>query len=391
MTLTTLTLTTFEKAKRKIGSLKRNLISVNRSLTIPYEKALFLMFEQPKVYKKEALYFHTEYLPFKQIACRSWDPWILKDKNVYRMFFLLGNKFAEPFWVAGSIGYSISYDLKNWIYQGVALNIDDRYEWQNGRLLAGSCYVEDGLYYLFYSASPKSPRLFEEKIGLAISEDSKNWFKLPEPLIVADNINYSSAKELNPFLMPKPEFEHWHFRDPYLYKCPSSELYYIIFSASAAYGHESYRGCVGIAVSEHIQGPYTLMEPILYPKVEGTDEGIFFEIERPQIIFKNNQYYLFGSAWLGTLNPKVIDIYSKAGANDFSLYCYVADKLTGPYLPISSVPVVPGSNRTKLYGTNLMQDDSENWFAYGWYPNSFACEVTPKYQVQWDETAPAIK
>ncbi len=378
------------KTNIELSSVKNKLRIFKNSVKLRYEQARFFILEQPQIYKKEDLYFHPEYLPFKQIGCRSWDPWIVKDRNIYRMFFLLGNKFAEPFWVTGNIGYSISYDLKNWLYQGVALTTDDYCEWQSGRLLAGSCYVENNLYYLFYSASPKSPKLFEEKIGLAISEDAKKWFKLPKPLISPDNKIYGSAKELHPEILLKPEYQHWHFRDPYLYKFDSSK-YYIIFSASAAYGHSSYRGCVGIAMSNNIQGPYSLMQPILYPQIEGTDEGIFFEMERPQIIFKNNKYYLFFSAWLITLNPKIIDIYSQAGASDFSLYCFVSDKITGPYLPISPIPIVSGSSKTQLYGTNIMQDNDENWFAYGWYPQSYLCEVTPKYQISWDETNLIIK
>jgi beta-fructofuranosidase len=223
-----------------------------------------------------------------------------------------------------------------------------------------------------------------ESIALAVSKDCQNWQKTPETLIVPDNNIYGSSTTFVPLL------KHRQCRDPYILKCHLTNQYYLIFSSVVSKGHPLYRGCVGLAVSQSIEGPYKLLQPLLYPQVNELDEGIFYELERPQIIFKDGKYYLFFSAWVHTINPKAINYYSHLDLSDSCIYCYTSDRIEGPFLPSSEFLFVPGSEKTGLYGTNFLQDEEGRWFAYGWYPQSFTYEVTRKFPVIWDMEVPRI-
>lgn len=143
-----------------------------------------------------------------------WDPWILKDGDIYRLFYLVGPKDTEVFWSTGKIHGAISSDLKHWQDLGAILEPDPNISWESGRMLAGSAYKEDGVYYLFYSAAGEGePALFYEEIGLAISSDGLHWQRYsPEPKYLFSNLNerdrwYGKFKE---------RFFFW--RDPYIVK-----------------------------------------------------------------------------------------------------------------------------------------------------------------------------
>jgi beta-fructofuranosidase len=251
-------------------------------------------------------------------------------------------------------------------------------------MLAGCCVQENDQFYLFYSASPKSPNLLMESIGIAVSKDSYNWQTQTEALILPDDKIYGNSKTLESFI------EHRQCRDPYVFKCHLTNQYYLIFSGGAYNGNPVFRGCVGLAVSQSIEGPYKLLEPLLYPQIDGSGEGIFYETERPQIIFKEGKYYLFFSTWLRHINSKALNYYSESYLSDSSLYCYISDTLEGLFTPSSQFLTVPGSEKTGLYGTNFLQDEEGRWFAYGWYPKSFTCEVTRQFPVVWDMEVPRI-
>jgi beta-fructofuranosidase len=323
------------------------------------------------------------YLLNKQYLIRIWDPWVLKNGDEYKLFRLASLAFYEPFWSEGIILQSVSKDLNRWSSMGVALK-PDKSQWRNGRMLAGCCVQENEQFYLFYSASPKSPDLMIESIGLAVSKDGSTWQKTSEALLVPDNNIYGSCTNFISLL------EHRQCRDPYVFKCYITNQYYLIFTAVIPNSNPFFRGCVGLAVSQSIEGPYKLLSPLLCPQIDGTDECIFYEIERPQIIYKNEKYYLFFSAWLHSLNPKAINYYSHLDLSDSCLYCYISETIEGPFMPSSEFVFVPGSEKTGLYGTNFLQDEEGRWFAYGWYPKSFSCEVTRKFPVVWDMEVPRI-
>ncbi len=365
-----------------------DIISFNSATLIFAEKFLYFLLGLAPHLRVIDIYWILRELRLVRI----WDPWILRNGNEYKVFFLAGPEFKSPFWSSGLILSASSSDLKRWSFQGVALS-PSQYQWSNGRMLAGSCYKENGHFYLFYSTSPKPPDMFSEAIGIAVSKDCSNWQKSPLPLLVPDYKYYGASEassifpseQINKFF---PDGLHKQFRDPYIFKCHLTEQYCLIFSASYENGHPVRRACVGIAVSQDIKGPYTLIKPLLYPSVDGY-KGIFYEIERPQIIFEHGKYYLLFSSWVHGVNPDYLDNYKKFDLSDSSVYCYVSTSLEEPFVPLE-IPIIPGSEKTGLYGTNFFQDEKGGWLAYGWYTKNYTLELSCKFPVIWDNEIPKI-
>ncbi len=312
----------------------------------------------------------------------TWDPWIFKDGNLYRVFYLIGNPKDAPAWSIGAIGSAISTDLKHWEDCGIVLKPQLEHKWESGRLLAGNVCKEEDIYYLFYSASPSYPLTLEERIGLATSDDGVNWQRSSTPLVEPDSRFY--APSLAFFLAGFINQYHYQWRDPYIIKEPVTGYYYMFISASCQGLNPRFNGCIGLAVSQRINGPYEVLPPAACPILEGTEESIFYEMERPQVIYNNGKYYLFFSAWLHAVNPKWLASVGKDKITNSSIYCYVSDKITGPFKPLTDKPIVKGSEATGLYGTNFFTGPNEELFAYGWRYRSFELQVTNDNSISWD-------
>ena len=56
--------------------------------------------------------------PFPPVC---WDPWVLKDGDQYRLFYLSGNPDEDPWWKTGWIGGAVSSDLRQWQHLGPVL------------------------------------------------------------------------------------------------------------------------------------------------------------------------------------------------------------------------------------------------------------------------------
>jgi beta-fructofuranosidase len=302
----------------------------------------------------------------------NWDPWILKDGEIYRLFYLRGanRSIRRPWWkIESKIYGAISTNLKNWEDIGVILEPDPANSWESGRLMAGSTYKEDGIYYLFYSASGKD--FMNEAIGLATSIDGLHWQRSSTaPLLKPDDQNYWYENSY-----------HFQWRDPYIVREDRTGKYYMFVTASS----KDHGGCIGLAVADKISGPYELLPPVTAPSVEGTSESIYYEMERPQVIYKAGKYHLFFSAFLSTLNSKWIHKVGRDKLSDSTLYWYVADSLSSSFKPISNKPIVEGSEHTGIYGTNFLQtsDKPDEFIAYGWRHRLFSLELSAMYQVVW--------
>jgi beta-fructofuranosidase len=320
------------------------------------------------------------------LESRIWDPWLFKDGDIYRLFYLTSDQKSRHFWFTGEVGAATSTDMKKWNYLGRVHKPHPSHEWENGRILAGNVYKENGIYYLFYSASPAGIKLLDEKIGLVTSVDGEHWqrrtnFLLqPDPHFYAPSCNFqiTGEEEIN-------INEHRQWRDPYIVKEPLTGKYYMFITAAAARGNPYFRGCIALAVADKIDGPYEVLPPVAYPVLDRTDESIFYEMERPQVIYKHHKYHLFFSARCRLVHQVWLDQIGRQGISDSSLYWFVADNITGPFLPAKKKPVVKGSEKTSLYGTNFIEDPNGQLIAYGWYTCSYTLEVSPRFPVRWNE------
>jgi beta-fructofuranosidase len=323
-----------------------------------------------------------------------WDPWILNDGDVYRLFYLMAPKPVPPlnFWSKGTIYGAVSKDLQNWKFTGIVLEPEPSNTWEAGRILAGSTYKEDGIYYLFYSASGAGDTLKNERIGIATSTDALNWKRYSSNPLFSEKVRsrwYGTQKDTG----------HFHWRDPYVVKDYRTSKYYMFISAYLK--DESlnpYQGCIGLAIADTITGPYELLPPVASPSVSEIEDWPFLEMERPQIIYRNGKYYLFFSCWPSYLNPKWIE---KLGAKqvrenqmlDVVLFWFVSDHIGGPYKPAVDIPIVKGSGKTGMYGTNFfpIPGNLEEFMAIGWYHRLSSIQVSQRFKAYFKEESIEIR
>jgi beta-fructofuranosidase len=283
------------------------------------------------------------------------------------------------------MGMAISTDLKRWQYRGIALAPLPEHHWESGRIMAGSLYKENGTYFFFYSAAP-AEAILQEAIGLATSSDGLHWQRRSQPFLTLDTRFYSSG-----YFFKDVTITHQQWRDPFIFKDPRTNKYYLFFTTSSRILKPPFNGCVGVAVSDRIDGTYEVLPPIVLPRIPETDEGIFNEMERPQVIYRHGKYHLFFSAAPSHMNPRWIERVGREELTFSSLYWFACDRVTGPYEPMGEKPVVKGSDRTNLYGTSLIQGKDGNFFAVGSYYKSQTLAVSAHIPVVWEEDTLEIR
>jgi tetratricopeptide (TPR) repeat protein len=311
-----------------------------------------------------------------------WDAILFKDNDLYRLFYLTGSREAVPFYSVGSMGGAVSQDFRQWQSLGLIIQPSPSHSWKSGRILSGSVYKEEGIYYFFYAASPSEPHILHERIGLSKSTDATHWEHQSDVFLEIDKRYYGSKNSQYKEII----VEHISWRDPFVFKDQELQKYYMFITAydNNRVGH--YNGCLGLAVADKVDGPYQVLPPILRPTFDETNQkGIFNEMERPQIIFRNEKFYVFFSATVRQINPEWIDKVGTEQITDSSLYCYVAEQITGPYQPLSEKPIVKGSDKTELYATNFIEGPDGKLMAYGTYPSSFTLEISPRFSVIWED------
>lgn len=308
-----------------------------------------------------------------------WDPWILKDGDIYRLFYLQGPEGQDPWWTISKICGAISTDLEHWQDLGTVLEPNSANYWESGRVCAGCTYKEDGVYYLFYSAGgTEMPHLRNEAIGLATSTDGIHFSRYSDrPLLIPD--------EDDPWYGRSSWTGHFHWRDPYLYTDEKTGKYYA-FTCANSKVYSKFQGCVGLAVADRIAGPYQLLPPVVEPPIESAENWHYYHLERPQVIYKNGKYNLFFSCFKQFFDPRWLQSLNHKRVTNSSLYWYISDHVEGPYEPVNGdESIVIGSEKTGMYGTNFLQVsiEPEEYIAYGWYHRLHALEVSPAFQVIW--------
>jgi len=328
----------------------------------------------------------ANYFPGIREGKGAWDTILFKEAAGYRLIFLVGDRTAYPFWSVGEFWSAISPDLKTWTPLGPILKPDPDSYWQSGRILSGTLRHENGRYYLFYSAAPPGEAMLHESIGLATSEDGIHWQRSPVPLVEPDPAFYRAV----PSYMWDRSLEHRAWRDPYIFYDSPSQQYYMFISACCHGDNPGYSGCVGLAVSERIDGPYHVCPPAAYPCLKGTNEGLFYELERPQILHHDGLYHLFFSSVPKMINPAWIRKVGLDGLSNSTLYWFTSPNLAGPYQAATEKPIVVGSDRTGIYGTQLVPGPDGRLYAFGARPSTFTLEVSPRFSLRWHNGVPTI-
>nr|MBA2748712.1 glycoside hydrolase family 68 protein [Tatlockia sp.] len=183
---------------------------------------------------------------------------------------------------------------------------------------------------------------------------------------------------------------HFHWRDPYIFKDDKTGNYYMFICASSkAIGN--FQGCIGLAVSDKIVGPYKLLPPAIEAPTNAIDWP-YYHMERPQVIYKDGKYHLFFSCFKMLMNPKWLEKLAHKKITNSSLYWYISDNVTGSYKPANDDFIVSGSEKTGMYGTNFLQisTPSEKLIAYGWYHRLHTLAVSQRFQVNWKDTGSLV-
>lgn len=311
-----------------------------------------------------------------------WDTWPLTKKdgsvatvNGYKVIFALTaprsvdwNKRHD----IAIISCFYSVDGENWTYEGSAYNPEDAF---GSRQWAGSAMLdENGKVQLFYTASGRkgeAVKTFEQRLAKTtfdISADKNgvhlsNWSK-HQVILEPDGVYYQTMQqEKGPIL--------YSFRDPFFFKDPKTGKEYLLFEGNKGgdnpklkpenigdelfrkthivpSGAENFNGNIGIAVAENKD---LTKFKLLPPLVEAV--GVNQQLERPQVVIKENQYYLFTISHRFTYAPGL--------EGPDGLYGFVGDSLRSNYKLLNGNGLVianPANDPYQTYSWYVVSGDS---------------------------------
>lgn len=291
------------------------------------------------------------------------DPWLLWDGHVYRLYYLAG-LWDEP---SRSIHTAHSPDLITWHYDGTILTAPD----STISFGCGMTRIIHDRYHLYYSVRQRTNTGDRETIALATSADHLTWETINQDAIALDSQYYAP--------------HHWH--TPSSFVDPKTDKVYCFVGASAASCDDpNYQGCIAMAVGERSSTHLTVLPPVLLHLTGQAGLSAFGRIDRPQIVLANNQYYLTFSCPSDRLHPEWRSRLVPRRLSESSMFCYVADSITGPYRPFpDDEPFVWGSERTRLARSGVFFDHPKRTlFVYGSYPQSQLLEVSKRFPIGWN-------
>ena len=128
------------------------------------------------------------------------DPWLVEVNGIYHLFLSVAKNTAKTnesshdsldIFNTGectsATGLATSPDLEQWDWQGIILEPEGNTSWDKYCRRINSVLPLNGRYYAFYDGSAGHHENYEEKTGLAVSDDLKNWEVLStdEPVVLS--------------------------------------------------------------------------------------------------------------------------------------------------------------------------------------------------------------
>ncbi len=287
-----------------------------------------------------------------------WDTWPLRNRdgsiaqvNGYQVVFAL-TASKDYTWSGrhdhAAIRYFYSKNGKDWKMGGLAYDQDEAL---GSRQWAGSAMLDDdGKVNLFYTASGRKGEeetTFEQRLAKTtfdIEADKKSKsvelsnFGDHQILAEADGEYYETQEQKTGDII-------YSFRDPWFFQDPKTGKEYLIFEGNTAGdeksldpenigdadfrethdvpdGAENYNGNVGIAEAQNEDlTDFELLPPLLEAN------GVNQQLERPHILVKGGDYYLF------TITHKFTFAPGLTGPD--GLYGFTNDSLRGDYEPLN--------------------------------------------------------
>ena len=284
-----------------------------------------------------------------------WDFWLVSPQEwggqpaLYHLFYLQASRsLHDPNLRHGvaTVGHAISPDLRQWVHRGTVLEAGSLGSWDDRVIWTGSVTIRENVAYMFYTGISQAQPAPIQRIGLATSTDLVHWERHPNnPLLEVDTRWYEPQSS-----------QHWEdqtWRDPYVVYASDEQAYYMFLSARVNEGARDGRAVIGLARSQDLFS-WEMQPPVSVP-------GDFTEMEVPQVIPINGRYYLLFCASRHAA-ARLASLGSRGGIGTFYL---VADKLTGPYRPLSDEPLVADAAGT-YYAGKLVRDSVGALFFLAW-------------------------
>jgi levansucrase len=224
------------------------------------------------------------------------------------------------------------------------------------RQWSGSARLEDGIVTLFFTATGHKgdaslsyhQRLFLTRAPLLKDAEFGAWSE-PVEFIQADGHLYRPANE-NEGEPGKIKA----FRDPSHYRSCDG-LDYVLFTGSSGTQPGLHDGVIGAAIATG--NGYRLLPPLI------TASGLNNELERPHVVERRGQIYLFWSTQRGVFAPGIV---APTG-----LYGAMADTIDGPWTFLNGHGLVianPAEQPTQAYSWWVLPDLSVTSFVDYWGP-----------------------
>ncbi|CAK9885545.1 MAG: Levansucrase [Candidatus Erwinia impunctatus] len=250
------------------------------------------------------------------------------------------------------ICYWYSRTGKNWIFGGrvMAEGVSPTSrEWAGTPILLNN----EGDIDLYYTCVTPGATIAKVRGKIITSEAGVvlSGFDLVKSLFSADGHIYQT-EEQNPY---------WNFRDHCPFIDKKSGRLFMLFEGNVAgmrgthvitkedrgllppgydqFGGARYQvGCTGLAVAEDLSGDkWTLLPPLI------TAVGVNDQTERPHLVVKDENYYLF------TISHKYTYADNLTGPD--GEYGFVSKNLTGPYVPMNGSGLVLGNPSSQPFQT----------------------------------------
>ena len=311
-----------------------------------------------------------------------WDPTLVQHKDNWYLY-LLGtdpnNGHGSFFARENYIRCFKSKNLKCWIDLGeISLAGVKGKPFCAGNAISdgerihyfGSIVVEDG-----------GEQYRDERVYYANSIDGINFMVDKEFVLEPDGALIESA-----MVHPENGKILYGWRDPFpFYDQKTGKYYLYICTGGNRWGVQPQ---VAVAISNRLNGPYKLLGPtvdVSMGKIKDNNPKVQ-EIERVQVMYRSDVYYMLFSTWEGNINRKWASCLRKEGniVTDASIHLLKADSPLGPFEYDDETPILQGSGHTGLYGSMLAQDTPGNaMFLIGWYPGRFDVEVSGSIKASW--------
>jgi beta-fructofuranosidase len=299
-----------------------------------------------------------------------WDFWFAVDGDEYHLFFLYASRaLHDPDRRHGraSVGHAVSEDLRNWRRLPDALVRGDAPAFDDTATWTGSVVRGPDRWYMFYTGASG----VVQTIGLATSDDLVTWHKYDgNPVVSADSRWYE-----------KYDGSTWideAWRDPWVFADPAGDGWHMLITGRANHGPVDDRGVVGHARSRD------LIEWEVQPPLSEPGAG-FGHLEVFQVEEVEGRVVLLFNCLRNELSAAKKNTSGSGG-----IWSVIADSVTGPFDISKATPLTDDS----LYVGRLVRDRDGAWVLLAFHnesPDGFIGSISDPMPIFLDAEGPTLK